>query len=410
MYKLYAVCVLATITISPSHGLEPVSPSIASPVEIRCAPDSETFPVMRFASPDRKSPYSANPLAAGEIDRSEHVLREELRKFPPALLKRYLDRIYLLQDLRYQDVEVGGVNFRQTRTICLSAGPGATESFIARLLDHELTHLLISGRGSGFPFREWARINPPTFRYGNGGIEAIRAGMTMGDGDDSCRAQGFARPYGMSDINEDAACIGEMLFSGDPTFWSSVDRVDSLRAKTEMLAKYFSSLDPELNIDLFRLMPPSPFVARSNRFESGELIYFADGGKIVAPSDPLRIVSVPAGGAALFPDRSGVSLNTRPTTLAPEMPQPKPELPMPAAPLGYRVAPGEMGGWLIYAEGRGLVKTGGAEHFIYREGDQIYFPFGGHIWKPGSGDAEAERPGGIAAYTPGSIVVLDPRH
>ena len=213
---------------------------------------------------------------------------------------------------------------------------------------------MISGRGSGFPFREWARINPPTFRYGSGGLEAIRAGLTMGDGDESCRAKGFSRPYGMSDLNEDVACIGEMLFSGDPTFWSSVDRYTGLGAKVDMLSRYLSGLDPELNLDLFRLLPASPFVARSNRFEPGELVYFADGGKVVSPSDPLRVITVQPGGAAVFPVRSGVHLNTRSTTLDPDLPHPVPRLPMPD-PLqkGYLVATGERfaGGWLIYAEG-----------------------------------------------------------
>ena len=68
------------------------------------------------------------PLAPDEVEWCKHVVREELRKFPQKIIKRYLSRIYLLRDLMYQDVDVGGVNFRSTRTICLNAGPGATES------------------------------------------------------------------------------------------------------------------------------------------------------------------------------------------------------------------------------------------------------------------------------------------
>ncbi len=211
----------------------------------------------------------------------------------------------------------------------------------------------------------------------------------------------------MSDLNEDIACIGEMLFSGDPTFWISVDRYDGLRAKVEMLSKYLSSLDPELNLDLFHLLPPSPFVARSSRFSPGELVYFPDGGKVVAPSEPLRVIAVPSGGEAIFPARSGVYFNLRSTALDPDAPKPVPWLPMPKAPNGYLVAPGDLGGWLIYAEGRGLDKIGGTDRLIYHEGDQIYFPFGGSIWMSDSAVPQTVTPGQIAIYPQNAVVVMN---
>lgn len=392
---------------------QPPAPSVGRRlVSILFAVDSATFPAVGRRPIDRAeltAAYAAKPLAASEMERCTRVVRDELRKFPEAVLERYLDRVYLLQEVTFQGVPVGGLNFRQSRTICIDAGPGATDSAITRMLDHEMTHLLVSGRAAGFPYRDWARLNPPGFRYGNGGLEAMRAGILLGDGDDGCRAQGFSRPYGMADESEDIACIGEMLFSGDPTFWSYVDRFRELRTKVEMLAQFFHSLDNVYEINLFRLLPASPFVAGSSRFEPGELVDFPAGGRILTPSDPLRTITIPAGAAALFPSRSGVRLDTRATSLDPEPEWNEADDPAPSIPLGCLLTRGHVGGWLIYAQGRGLVKSRGGDRLVYRDGDPIYFPFGGSIWKPGAETGFSVAADRISAYPSGAVVVINPR-
>ncbi len=185
---LLIIFALAVLPVLASHAKRSPEDSAGAQVEIRCVPDDATFPVFRFGDPARKPLYTAKPLSTDEIDRSERIVREELRKFPPAIVKRYLDRVYLLGQLTFRDVEVGGVNFRQTRTICLSAGPGATDSFIARLFDHEMIHLLVSGRAQatrsgigralilqrfGMATADWRRFEPD-LRWAT---ETIRAGQ-----------------------------------------------------------------------------------------------------------------------------------------------------------------------------------------------------------------------------------------
>ena len=408
-FRLLMVASILTFVSCSCRSQNVAIPDRELAVRILCSPDLETFP---RSGVNTQPTYAAEALPVAEVDRCTRIVQVEIKKYPASLLESRLRRVYLLSSVRCRDTEIGGVNFGQTRTIVLDSGPGVTDTYLARLFDHEMIHLLTTGGTVRFPYRDWIKVNAPSFRYGNGGLESIKAGLTSGDGDEECRLEGFSRPYGKSDIWEDVACIGEMLFTGDPTFWDSVDRSELLREKVNILASYLHTLHDAFSLELFRLMPASVFVAGSSRFELGELLYFPDGGKIVAPAEPLRLIPVPEGGAALFPARSGVKQDSRPTTEAPASEYDAPSGPVPSAPDGYGIkASKELGGWLIYVRGRGLLHSSkeDRDRFQYRNGDTILLPFGGFVYAGTGGNPLRVKPGTTITYSAPSVVVFNPR-
>ncbi len=278
-------------------------------------------------------------------------------------------------------------------------------------MHHEMAHLITSGRGNPFPYRDWAGTNRQGFQYGNGGLEAIRAGITAEDGDVSCREQGFARPYAMSGIAEDVACTGEMLFTGDTAFWQSVGRFTILRKKVELLCSYLHTIEPLYSVQLFQLRPPSSPTRRTDtRFLPGELVHFPEGGELVSPLAPAQLIVVPVGGASLFPAGSGVQLSTASTLSAVREDTPPPGFERPMPPNGsIAFADAQLQGWLYYAQGRATTRHSGNVHVIYRVGDLLYFPFGGQIWdKSNSGPAQI-LPGRTAVYQSDAVIVFNPR-
>lgn len=334
-----------------------------------------------------------------------------MKRYPDSLLEKALTTVYLVSKLKYRGTAIGGSNSRLAKALFIDAEPGSTNSYLTRLLHHEMTHLITSGRGNPFPYRNWAATNRPGFQYGNGGLEAIKAGTTAEDGDVSCREQGFARPYAMSGIAEDVACTGEMLFTGDSAFWQSVDRFTILRAKVELLCSYLHTIEPSYSEKLFRLMPSSsPTRNADMRSLPVELVHFPDGGEIVSPQAPAQLISVQAGGAALFPAGSGVQLSTGSTLSAVREDTPPPGLERPMPPNGSIAFPdAQLQGWLYYAQGRAMVRHSGYVSLIYRAGDLLYFPFGGQIWDSKNSGPTRILSGRTAVYQTEAVVVFNPR-
>jgi hypothetical protein len=366
----------------------------ARDLDIRFQADSETFP--RFVA----QKIETAPLPAREQDRCLYILNLEAKKYPTELLNQVLQRVYVLSELTADGTAVGGLNYRSVGTICIRAS-GSTDAYLARLFHHEIVHLLLTDRTHRFPYRTLFEINGPDFHYGGGGLEAIKAGVTMNDGDESIRQSGFARPYGKSAAQEDLACIGEMLLSGDDDWWAAVDRYPNLRRKTELLVNYLSSIEPSFTLDSFRLMPQAPYCGRPPRYREGELIFFENGGKIVAPSNPRRIISVPAGACALFPERSTVHFDTPDTTVI------VPTTVLCDKPTDLQVGnqtllhPAPNGCWMVLTDVQG-------KRMYCRPGERAFFQCGGTIYKP-----DRDKPAGIDAgrfetYAPGSVVVFNP--
>lgn len=201
------------------------------------------------------------------IERAQQLLQRELAKYPPAFLTKNLKEIYVFKDLTQDKVSVGGFGWADHKRLYIQndARPGPiAEVYFGLTLHHELAHILIANYAARFSRSRWEKLNAPTFHYGVGGLESIRAG---GSGstqlDPRSWEVGFARPYGMSDFDEDFACICEGLFCGDPRFWQAVDRVEILNKKVKMAIEFYHALDETMTETYFRNLPPLPSLVAS---------------------------------------------------------------------------------------------------------------------------------------------------
>lgn len=246
-----------------------------------------------------------------EIVRARRLVQEELTRYSTALVNRNLDYVYIVKSLSEEDTEVGGLNSPEDKKLYLEdtgVYDEPMERYVRSSIHHELAHVLLANYADQFSRTGWSRLNTPGFRYGVGGLESIKEEPEVEvELDPESWEEGFAYPYGKSDIDEDVACLAEALFSGNTRFWKAVDRVPVLNRKVKALIAFYHALDNTLTEAYFRQITPflsvtDPVIAARYAAELDE-----DGPKPL-PGDSARTLAVVllalfligGGGVTLF--------------------------------------------------------------------------------------------------------------
>jgi hypothetical protein len=246
---------------SSSQALSAKQKAAALPTEICFTADPPPFSDDWLKPPTSAAVTYLDPVEDQEaITRNRRFLREELTRYPAALLKQDLKEVYVFKHLSEEDTEVGGLNSPEDKKLYLTDDgiySEGSERFLRLSLHHEMAHLLFTNHASQFSAKAWAHLNPASFRYGNGGLESIRTHPNEEvELNPESWEEGFGYEYGKSDIEEDFACLAEAIFSGNPDFWKAVDRVPALKKKVNMLVAFYHSLDKSFDEAYFRHLPP----------------------------------------------------------------------------------------------------------------------------------------------------------
>jgi hypothetical protein len=297
----------------PTAPVSPAVPNIAPgktaayAVDIHFTGGSALFPNAYLKPPVSAVATFLDPVQEREtIDFIQRLLREQLARYPAKLLAKNLKEIYVVKSLSENGTPVGGLNWPSGKRLYLQDNgirTTSTEPHLRLILHHELAHLLLDTHTSLFSRSRWECLNLPTFHYGSGGLASIRSGENgTTELDPASWEQGFANIYGRSGLDEDVACLCQTLFSGDPRFWQSVDRVDILNKKVAMVLAFYRALDPTLTEAYFRGLPPLTGAEPGIKFlfRAGDTISFPNGGKIVYLENPNRTVEYPPGSTAVF--------------------------------------------------------------------------------------------------------------
>lgn len=223
-------------------------------VEIVTVAEEKMFPDNWYQAPIPPRVTSLRPEAAAY---PTEIVEQELHKYPSAFVSANLKTIYLVHDLVFHGVELGGLNWLDQRRIYISVGdmdfPDAA-GWLRCTVHHEFAHVLAGNHMRNFRALGWARLNLHDYHYGNGFVEAIRRGR---DGSDSTAIseeylkKGFIREYSMASIAEDYATICEHLLSGDPALLDATEKYGVIRHKVEAVKRFYASLDPFFTADYF---------------------------------------------------------------------------------------------------------------------------------------------------------------
>jgi hypothetical protein len=193
------------------------------------------------------------PLCRDEESRVEDILSRAFSKYPAELLRTCLDKVYVIKTMKFYGLPYGGTNYRHSVYLADDfSDPYFTDSYIEQVFHHEFSSVLIRYFNAFFAHQKWVSVNPPSFRYGNGGADAIRKGQASMDLDPDLIEQGFLSQYSTASLEEDVNVFAQFLFTGGREFWRLVDLNDNIREKTRILISFYHQLDPVFTESYFR--------------------------------------------------------------------------------------------------------------------------------------------------------------
>lgn len=169
-------------------------------------------------------------------------------RYPVTGLVSRLDGAYVVWALWFDGTYMGGTNDR-SRRIVVGLSPGTVDStWLEHALHHEIAHVLRERPRSGFPDKAWARANAPGFRYGDGGLNAMKAGQAARAFDPALNAQGILCNYGASGMDEDWCTIAEEVVADDPAFWALMPQYPRLREKARLAVEFYRKTFPGIRL------------------------------------------------------------------------------------------------------------------------------------------------------------------
>jgi hypothetical protein len=171
------------------------------------------------------------------------AIEAALSSYPSGFTARFITTLALAGDVIFwKDTPVGGFFF--SKGICLNTGnPADAGEITTRLFHHELSSLV--RLGAPFDDARWMSFTPPGFKYLD---EAAYRNLLKNHphevGNAVLNAEGFVRPYGESDLDNDWNTYAEEVFSNGAAFASLIRPYPRMRSKTAMLIDIYSHIDP----------------------------------------------------------------------------------------------------------------------------------------------------------------------
>jgi hypothetical protein len=221
-------------------------------IEIAAYPESGMMPESWFEPPVSGK---VTPLNAALLDFASETVRKAVDKYDNKLLEGNLKKVYLLGDLQFYGVPYGGTYYGQSVFMVVkSKMQGYTEAYVEKSFHHEFSSILYKNYPEKFPEAEWLRVNAPDFKYGSGGVDAIKTGNAGLDFDSKSNEQGFLNEYSKASMEEDLNEVAGNLFLSSDEFWDVVDKYPIIKSKVQLMIQFYSSLDNKYTEEFFRNM------------------------------------------------------------------------------------------------------------------------------------------------------------
>lgn len=199
-----------------------------------------------------------NPPASGKVEaiaqsnlcRAVSILSQELKKYPPEVIRSNLKSIYLLKSLSFYGVEYGGTSLG--RSLYLTAGDrseGYSEYYFSSLIHHELSSLLF--KVYAFPEEKWSAINPKDFHYAKSDQEILNAIETHADleGSDKLYHNGFLADYGKSTLENDFNLYAELAFVDPKKLHTLSKKYPIIKKKAELVKKFYMNISGDFYLE-----------------------------------------------------------------------------------------------------------------------------------------------------------------
>lgn len=170
------------------------------------------------------------------------LFNQEFASYPLSLVKRMgLKRVVMCKELSYGgQLRTGVPDFEHNALYLDVACAIYDRTFLRKIIHHETFHVIDYKAGQFGSDERWSRLNPPSFRYVNGGHRAHESLLT----DD---VPGFLNHYSTTAVEEDKAEVFANMMV-EPAYIAKRIQTDSvLRAKVSRMREQLITFCPDMN-------------------------------------------------------------------------------------------------------------------------------------------------------------------
>ncbi len=185
----------------------------------------------------------ATTLDAPQRPRSQEIVERALAKYPAAVLRRHLQRVYVVQKLAYSGVPTGGTNSRCA--VYLANSGKVADAVLEGIFHAEFSSILLRNLPQQLDTKRWQEINPPDFRYLGSGVQAIKQQKASQRLDADLQAAGFLHAYAQASLEEDFNSIASRLLMGDEALWRAMAQYPKVKEKAGLVMAFYGRLDPQ---------------------------------------------------------------------------------------------------------------------------------------------------------------------
>ncbi|HTQ11001.1 MAG TPA: hypothetical protein VMI31_13075 [Fimbriimonadaceae bacterium] len=193
------------------------------------------------------------PASAAQLAAYERIFVKEWSRYPASfIVKSAVHRIVIGVHLSMNDQLRASVPAFDGDTMYYDAALGARSAHYQRIvIHHEFFHLVDDRMKVIYHDPEWEKLNPPGFKYGQGGAKMRRSGV----GELTDTIPGFLTRYGTSAVEEDKAELFAHMIVDGPYVRQREGADPILAAKIGLLEKRLAAFDPNMGPKFWKKIP-----------------------------------------------------------------------------------------------------------------------------------------------------------
>ncbi len=233
--------------------VQPATPQPSGIVRslLRYKPDADMFPSAWRSGRTQARGYPLRTQQERAFAAS--IASRALSKYPASLLRKYVDRVYILGRLQFYGVQAGGTNSNRRIYVCYGGfGADPTGRAMERVIHAELSSVFLRSSPHLLSRVHWSRVNPTQFRYGSSGSSALRRGRGGVTPRPSYMKHGFLYQYAQSSFENDFNSIASYLFLDGAPLWTYADRWHKIGYKAKLAVRFYAGLNAQYTERWFR--------------------------------------------------------------------------------------------------------------------------------------------------------------
>lgn len=191
-------------------------------------------------------------LSKEQYERSKKIVQKALAKYPVQVIKNNLKAIYVLNEIEFYGQTYGGTNTGNKLYLSNKGkAKGYTDFYLEQLFHAEFSSVLLRNYKSQFNETKWKALNAPGFKYGKGGVKALKNKTDSEKLHTKYLELGVLNQYSISSLENDFNAFAKNLFLPKQGFKKILERYTPIRRKRELTIAFYAAIDSTFSETFF---------------------------------------------------------------------------------------------------------------------------------------------------------------